>query len=157
MDYGKFGRPESLHDKDYTGDTQPANFFMICSFFMVQDTQCCGKQLQPMSVAVKPSLNCFFSRVWSAGTQCLLLHDLIPSSFKTRRHSHWWLSSLCLMHLLAQLHRQSLFGICASKCESYWMTLSSCWPTTVWLQLLLCPYQLMVHCCNLFGCNGAVV
>ncbi len=38
------------------------------------------------------------------------------------------------------------------------MNLSSCWPSTVWLQLLLCPYQLIVDCCNLFGCNaGAVV
>jgi hypothetical protein len=37
------------------------------------------------------------------------------------------------------------------------MNLSSCWPTTVWLQLLLCPYQLVVACCNLFSCNGAVV
>ena len=61
------------------------------------------------------------------------------------------------MHSWAQLHRQSLFGICASKSGSHWMNLSSCWPTTVWLQLLLCPYQLIVACCNLFSCNGAVV
>ncbi len=80
-----------------------------------------------------------------------------PSSFKTGRHSQWWLSTLHLMHLWAQLHRQSLFGICASKSGSCWMNLSSCWPTTVWLQLLLCQYQLIVACCNLFSCNGAVV
>ncbi len=49
------------------------------------------------------------------------------------------------------------FGICASKSGSHWMNLSSCWPTTVWLQLLLCPYQLIVVYCNLFSCNGAVV
>ncbi len=93
-----------------------------------------------------------------AGTQCLQLHDFIPSSFKIGRHSLWWPSTLHLMHLWAQLHRQSLYGICASKRGSCWMSLSSCWPTTVWLQLLLCPYQLIVDCCNLFGCNsGAVV
>ncbi len=28
------------------------------------------------------------------------------------------------------------------------MNLSSGWPTTVWLQLLLCPYHLIVDCCN---------
>ncbi len=37
------------------------------------------------------------------------------------------------------------------------MNLSSCWPTKVWLQLLLRQYQLIVACCNLFSCNGAVV
>ncbi len=37
------------------------------------------------------------------------------------------------------------------------MNLSSCWPTTVWLQLRLCPYQVTVDCCNLFSCNGEVV
>jgi hypothetical protein len=51
----------------------------------------------------------------------------------------------------------NFFGICASKSGSRWMNLSSCWPTTVWLQLLLCPYQLIVACCYLFSCNGAVV
>ncbi len=51
---------------------------------------------------------------------------------------------------------QSLFGICASKSGSCWMNLPSCWPTTVWLQLLLCPYQLIVDC-YLFNCNGALV
>ncbi len=80
-----------------------------------------------------------------------------PSSFKTGRHSQWWLSMLHLMHSWAQLHRQSLFGICAGKSRSYWMNLSSGWPTTVLLQILLCPYQLTVDCCNLFSCNGAVV
>ncbi len=35
--------------------------------------------------------------------------------------------------------------------------LSSCWPTTNWLQLLLCQYQLIVACCNLFSCNGTEV
>ncbi len=80
-----------------------------------------------------------------------------PSSFKTERHSQWWSPTLHLMHSWAQLHRQSLFGICASKSRSYWMNLSSGWPTTVWLQLPLCPYQLIVDCCNLFSCNGAIV
>ncbi len=80
-----------------------------------------------------------------------------PSSFKTGRHSQWWSSTLHLMHLWAQLHRQSLFGTCARKSESCWMNLSSCWPITVWLQLLLHQYQLIVACCNLFSCNGAVV
>ncbi len=61
------------------------------------------------------------------------------------------------MHSWAQLHRQSLFGICASKSGSCWMNLSSCWQTTVWLQLLLHQYQLIVACCNLFSCNGALV
>ncbi len=37
------------------------------------------------------------------------------------------------------------------------MNLSSCWPTEIWLQLLLHQYQLIVDCCNLFSCNGAVV
>ncbi len=37
------------------------------------------------------------------------------------------------------------------------MNLSSGWPTTVRLQLLLCQYQLIVASCNLFSCNGAVV
>ncbi len=37
------------------------------------------------------------------------------------------------------------------------MNLSSHWPTVVWLQLLLHPYQLIFDCCNLFSCNGAVV
>ncbi len=49
------------------------------------------------------------------------------------------------------------FGICTSKSRSLWMNLSSCWPTTVWFQLLLCQYQLIVACCNLFSCNGALV
>ena len=61
------------------------------------------------------------------------------------------------MHLWAQLHRQSFFGICTSKSGSCWMNLSSGWPTTVWLHLLLHQYQLIVVCCNLFSCNGAVV
>ncbi len=78
-----------------------------------------------MSVVVKPGLNCFFSRVQNAGTQCLQIHDLIPSSFKTGRHSHWWSSTLHLMHLWAHLHRPSLFGICTSKGESFWINLSS--------------------------------
>ncbi len=34
MDYGKFRWPESLHDKDYTGDTQPANVLIVCPFFL---------------------------------------------------------------------------------------------------------------------------
>ncbi len=38
-----------------------------------------------------------------------------------------------------------------------WMNLSSTWPTTVWLQLLLRQYQLIVACSNRFSCNGAVV
>ncbi len=80
----------------------------------------------------------------------------IPSSFKTGRHSQWWPSTLHWMHLWAQLHRQSLFGICASKSGCCWMNLSSCWPATVWLQLLLHQSQLIVACCNLFSCNGAV-
>ncbi len=80
-----------------------------------------------------------------------------PSSFKTGRHSQWWSSTLHLMHLWAQLHRQSFSGICASKSGSCWMNLSSLWPTTVWLQLLLCPYQHIVDCCNLFGCNAGTV
>ncbi len=80
-----------------------------------------------------------------------------PSSFKTGRHLQWWLSMLHLMHLWAQLHRQSLFGICTSKSGSSWMNLSSCWPTTVWLQFLWCQYQLIVACSNLLSCNGAVV
>ncbi len=92
-----------------------------------------------------------------AGTQCLQLHDFIPSSFKTGRHSQWWLSTLCLMHLWARLHRQSIFGICASKSGMCWMNLSSCWPTAVWLQLLLLQIQLIVDCCSLFSCNGAAV
>ncbi len=54
-----------------------------------------------------------------------------PSSFETGRHSQWWSSTLHLMHLWAQLHRQSLSGICASKSGSCWMNLSSCWTTTV--------------------------
>ncbi len=37
------------------------------------------------------------------------------------------------------------------------MNLSSRWPTSVWLQFLLHPYQLIVACCNLFSCNGAIV
>ncbi len=37
------------------------------------------------------------------------------------------------------------------------MNLSSRWPTTVWLQLLLRQCHLIVACCNLFSCNEAVV
>ncbi len=80
-----------------------------------------------------------------------------PSSLKTGRHSQWWSSTLHLMRSWAQLHRQSLFGICASKSGSCWMNLSSHWPITGWLQLLLHQYQLIVACCNLFSCNGTVV
>ncbi len=80
-----------------------------------------------------------------------------PSYFKTGRHSQWWSSTLHLMHSWAQLHRQSLFGICTSKSGNCWVNLSSCWPAIVWLQLLLQQYQLIVVCCNLFSCNGAVV
>ncbi len=79
------------------------------------------------------------------------------SSFKIGRHSQLWSSTLHLMHLWAQLHRQSLFGICSSKSGSKWMNLSFGWPTTVWLQLLLPLYQLIVDCCNLlFSCIGAL-
>ncbi len=49
------------------------------------------------------------------------------------------------------------FGICASTSGSCWMNLSSRWPTTVWLQVLLHPYQLILDCCNLFSCIEAVV
>ncbi len=49
------------------------------------------------------------------------------------------------------------FGIGASKSGSFRMNLSSCWPTTARLQLLLHQYQLIVVCCNLFTCRGAVV
>ncbi len=80
-----------------------------------------------------------------------------PSSFKTGRHSQWWLSMLRLMHWRAQLHKQSFFGICTNKSGSCWMNLPPCWPTAVWLQLLLHQYQLIVDSCNLFSCNGAVV
>jgi hypothetical protein len=80
-----------------------------------------------------------------------------PSSFRTGRHSQWWSSTLHLMHLWAQLHRQSLSGIRASKSGSCWMNLSSRWPTTVWLQLLLRQYQFIFACCNLLNCNGALV
>ncbi len=64
---------------------------------------------------------------------------------------------LHLMHSWAHLHWQSLFGICTNKSGSRWLNLSSGRPTTVWLQLLLRQYQLIVACCNLFSCNGAVV
>ncbi len=80
-----------------------------------------------------------------------------PSSFKTGRHWQWWLSMLHLLHLWAQLHKQSLFGICASKGGSFGMNLSSYWSTVVWLQHLLHPYQLIVDYCKLFSYNGAVV
>ncbi len=106
---------------------------------------------------VKKNVLMISSNTRCAGRQCLQLHDFVPSSFKTGRHSPWWLSTLCMMHLRAQLHRQLLFGICTGKRGSCWMNLSSCWPTTVWLQLLLCPYQLIVDFCNLFSCNWAVV
>ncbi len=33
MAYGKLRWPESLHDKDYTGDRQPANVVMVCPLF----------------------------------------------------------------------------------------------------------------------------
>ncbi len=79
------------------------------------------------------------------------------TSFKTERHSQWWLSMLHQMHSWAQLHRQSLFGICTRKSESFWMNLSSHWPTAVWLQLLLRQYSLIFACCNLFSFNGAIV
>jgi hypothetical protein len=87
MAYGKLRWPESFHDNYCTSDTQPADVFMICPFFIVQNMQHCGKYLQLMSVAVKPGFYCFFSRVQNAGTQCLQLHDLIPSFLKTGRHS----------------------------------------------------------------------
>ncbi len=64
---------------------------------------------------------------------------------------------LRLMQLWAQLHRQSLFGISTSKSESCWMNLSSHWPTAVWLQLRVYPYQLIIDCCNQIRCNRAVV
>ncbi len=125
-------------------------------FLMEQDMQCCG---EPLSVAANPGFRCFYSRVQSAGTQCLhlQLHDFIPSSFMTGKHSHWLPSRLRLMHLWAHLHRLSLVGICTSKSGSLWMNLSSCWPTTVWLQLLLRSHHCIIDYCNLFSCNGEVV
>ncbi len=110
-------------------------------------------------IALEANNNVFVisSNTRCAGAQFQQLHDFIPSSFKTGRHSQWWSSTLHLMHLWAQLHRQSLFGICASKSGSCWINISSCWPSAVWLQLLLHPYQLIVDCYNLFSCNGAVV
>ncbi len=92
------------------------------------------------------------------GTKYLQLHATYSlSSFKAGKHSRWWSFTLHLMHLWAQLQRQSPFGICASKSGSCWMNLSSCWPTAFWLQLLLRQYQLIVNCCNLISCNGAIV
>ncbi len=128
MDYGKFRLPEFLHDKDHTSDMQPANLFMFVPFsghemlWWAAPVDECGCQSR---------FQLLFSRVQNAGTQCL--QDLIPSSFKAGRHSYWWLSILHLMHSWAQMHRQSLFGMCASKSESCWMILSSSWPTTIWL------------------------
>jgi hypothetical protein len=58
---------------------------------------------------------------------------------------------------VAQLHRQSFFGLCTSKSESCWINLSYCWQAIIWLQLLLCSYQLTVDWCNLISCSGAVV
>ncbi len=43
-----------------------------------------------------------------------------PSSFKIGRHSQLWLSTLHLMHLWAQLHRQSLFW---HMCKEKWKLL----------------------------------
>ncbi len=102
-----------------------------------------------------------YTYLWSHQIQDALGHNayssmIFPSSFTTGRHSQWWPSTLHLMHSWAQLHKQSLIGICLSKKGSYWMNLSFGWPTTVWLKLLLHPYQLIVDCCNIFTCNRAV-
>ncbi len=92
-----------------------------------------------------------------AGTQCLQLHDTLPLPLRQEGihndgcpHCIWCICG----HRCTGSH---FFGICASKSGSCSMNLSSCWQTTVWLQLLLCQYQLIVACCNLFSCNGAVV
>ncbi len=91
-----------------------------------------------------------------AGTQCLQLHDILPLPLRQegihndgRPHCIWCIHghSCTGSHFLAYVQVKVEFR----------MNLSSRWPTTVLLQLLLCPYQLIVACCNLFSCNGAVV
>ncbi len=91
------------------------------------------------------------------GTHCLQLHDILPLPL-TQEGIHndgclcciWWICG----HSCTGSH---FFGICTSKKGSCWMNLSSNWPSTVWLQLLLRQYQLIVACCNLFSCNRAIV
>ncbi len=84
--------------------------------------------------------------LWSHQIQDALGHNAYSSRhtlsfFKTGRHSQLWSSILYLMHLWAQLHRKSLFGICASKIGSCWMNLSSCCTQTrVQLRLHLRNY-----------------
>ncbi len=71
--------------------------------------------------------------LWSHQIQDALWHQAysytwhIPSSFKTGRHSQWWLSMLHLMLPWAQLHRQSL------SISTY-----SCLSQSIQLQLVLC-------------------
>ncbi len=63
-----------------------------------------------------------------------------------------WYSSVTISHIL--LYLCSLFTIHTSRVLWYstWH-----WPTIVWLQLLLCHYQLIDDFCNLFSCNGTIV
>ncbi len=92
-----------------------------------------------------------------AGTQCPQLHDILPLPLR-QEGIHNDGCPCCISCIRGHSCTGShFFGICASKSGSCWMNLSSGWPTTVWLQLLLHQYQLMVACCNLFSCNGAVV
>ncbi len=91
-----------------------------------------------------------------AGTQCLQLHDILPLPLRQEG------ITMMVVHVASDAFMGTValavtFGICTNKSGSHWMNLSSGWPTTVWLQLLLCQYQLIVACCNLFSCNGAVV
>ncbi len=97
------------------------------------------------------------SNIRCTGTQCLQLHDILPLPL-AQEGVHNDGRSRCIWCICGHSCTGShFFGICARKSGSCWMNLSSRWPTTVWLQLPLCQYQLIVACCNLFSCNEAVV
>ncbi len=113
-------------------------------------------------INVKDCMGSFWGFVISSNTrctgmQCLQLHDILPLPQDRKAFTMMVIhvASDAFVGTVAQL--VTFFGICASKSGNCWMNLSSCWPTTAWLQLLLHQYQLIVACCNLFSCNGAVV
>ncbi len=63
-----------------------------------------------------------------------------PSSFKTGRHSQWWLSTLHLIHSWAQLHRQSL-SISTYSCFLQSIQLQ-------WVRSLVCVLTRHNYCGN---------
>ncbi len=139
----------------YCNDRFNETYFMLTMFHLCHSFNglCCIGNDKCEEIVQEVNYNVFVisSNMRCAGTQCLQLHDILPLPLRQEG-----IHNDGPLHCIWCIHGHSCTGshFLAYAC---WMNLSSCWPTTVWLQLLLCRYQLIVASCNLFSCNWAVV